>query len=524
MPAHLRALAVVLVMSLAVLWLVRRTAQQAIDPQDYQRRATLWVALTLLVFLTHNYWIYALISTPLLVVFGGRDSNRLSFFFFLLFVVPPFQAEVPGFGVFEKLLQVDHIRWLALAVLLPAYWSLRTRPDTVSFGRTLIDKFVLAYMLLWFVLQVPATTITNLFRISAYLFIDIFLPYYVASRALRDLHDYRDALMSFAVAVLVMSPLAAFELARTWLLYAGLELVLGLPYWGMGNYLARGDGGLLRASVTTGHPIALGYLMAVGVALAVFLRASIPNKRTWWMLMLGLGVGLVAAMSRGPWVGAAAMLVLLLVTGPKVASKTMQAMLWSLLAIPVLLSTQQGQKILDYLPFIGTVEAANVEFRQRLMEVCLGVLSHYPFFGALDFMSHPDMEQMRGGDGIIDMVNTYLIVAMSTGAVGLSLFLGPFVLSVLGIVRALRKLHDKEGELHLLGRALLAALVAIMVSIGTLSPILAIPVVYLSVVGMAAGYLRLVEVALAEVADPAGTPSSHWASVPSNQEQPSGQY
>lgn len=509
MPAHLRALVVILVLSLVVLWLVRGVAtERSIDPQDFKRRALAWLGLTLLAFLTHNYWIYAVLSVILLLVCGGRDSNRLCFFFFVLFAVPPFQVEVPGFGVFERLLQVDHVRWLALVVLLPAYWSLRTKPEVTPFGQTTIDKFVLAYMLLWIALQLSATTLTNLFRISLYLFIDFFLPYYVASRALRNLSDYRDALMSFAVAALLMSPVAVFELGRSWLLYSGLETVLGQPYWGMGNYLER-DGGILRASATTGHPIALGYVMCVALGLVTFLRLSTVSGRAWKLLVFGLCVGLVAAMSRGPWVGAAAMAVILLVTGPKVMSKLSQAGIWGLLIGPILLSTEKGQKVLDYLPFVGTVETANVEFRQRLMEVCLGVLANYPFFGALDFMSHPDMEQMRGGDGIIDMVNTYLTVAMMTGGVGLILFLGPFVLSGLGILRALYKLEDKDGELHLLGRALLAALIGIMVSIGTLSAILTVPVVYLSIIGMAAGYLRLVRETSEQVLPASGQMRGH---------------
>lgn len=519
MPTHLRALVVIMVMSLAVLWVMRRVAcEQAITPADYKRRATLWISITLLAFLTSNYWLFVLISVPMMVIAGRRDSNRLSLYLFVLFAVPLFAVEVPGFGVFERLLAVDHTRWLALAVLLPAYLALRAKPEVLPFGRTWVDKFVFAYMALWFILQLQATTLTNLFRITLYLFIDTFLPYYVASRALRNLRDYRDAFMSFVVALLIMSPLAAFELARSWLLYNGLEGALGQPRWGFGNYLGRGDGGPLRAIVSTGHPIALGYFMAVGLGMALYLRKSIASKRRWVMLCLGLGVGLVSAMSRGPWVGAAALLVVIIVTGPKVMSKVLQVSLWSLLGIPVLLSTEQGQKMIDYLPFIGTVEAANVEFRQRLVEVSLHVLSYFPYFGALDYMSHPEMEQMRGSDGIIDMVNTYLGVAMATGVVGLTLFAMPFLLVVIGILRALYQLPDKDSDLHLLGRALLATIVGILVTIGTVAPIVAIPAVYLCVIGMGAGYLRLVQETQDSVAMPAAVrpiaPQPRWAPQP----------
>lgn len=505
MPAYLKALVVIVLLSGTVLWLMRRVAtEKAITPEDYKRRAIVWMSLTLLAFLAHNYWLYALISVTMLLIAGGRDTNRLCFFFFLIFAIPPFTVEVPGFGVFERLLQVDHIRWMALVVLLPAWLSLRNQPDVTPFGRTFIDKVVLAYMVLWFVLQLAATTLTNQLRITLYLFIDTFLPYYVASRALRNLRDYRDALMSFGIAALVMAPVALFELLRSWLLYNGLEIALGLPYWGMGNYLERGDGGLLRASATTGHPIALGYVMSVALGMSIFLRMSIASKRSWSFVVGGLGIGLIAAMSRGPWVGAAAMFCIILSTGPNIASKMGRTAALAMVGIPLLLTTEKGQKILDYLPFIGTLESRNVDFRQRLFEVCIGVLSNFPFFGALDFMSHPDMEQMRGSDGIIDMVNTYLTVAMMTGGVGFTLFVGPFVLAVLGILRTLHRIPDKHSEMHLLGRALLAALVTVMVSIATLSSILCVPVVYLTAIGLAAGYLRLAAAAQTVTSSNAG--------------------
>lgn len=491
MPTHLRALVVIMGMSLAVLWLVRPLAlEKAITPKDFKLRVYMWLALTLLMFFTHNYWLFAFITVPLMVIYGGKDSNRLSFFFFLLFAVPPFPVELPGLGVFNRLFAVDHLRILALAVLLPAYLSLRVRPDVEPFGRNAADKFIFCYMALLFALQIPETTLTNLIRIIVTLSTDIFLPYYVASRALRNLRDYRDALMSLVIAVLIMAPIAVFETLRGWLLYSQIEMVLGLPGWGMGGYLAR-DGGILRAIAMAGHPIVLGYHMATILGLSFFLYGAIANKRKWLAMFLVLAAGLIAAMSRGPWVGTAAMLVVMLATSPKAASKFMQVAMWSLLLVPILLSTEQGQKIIDYLPFIGTVETRNVEGRQRLFEVALRVIVNYPFFGALDFLSHPEMEALRGDDGIVDLVNSYVTIALSTGLIGLSLFIGPFVAAILGLLKAVVTL-DKNSEMHLLGRALLGSLVAILVTIGTVSSICAVPVVYFSVVGLAVGYVRMV--------------------------------
>lgn len=492
MPFYIRALIVIMVLSSIVLWLGRPYATyKATLPDDYRRRALCWVVLTLTLFLSHSYYLLLLIMLPLLVLAGGKDSNRLAFYAFLLFVVPPFPFDVQGSGgAMNSLIKLDHFRWLALAVLVPAWWKLRATPGVTPFGRSTVDKFILAYILLWLVLQSMSTTLTNLVRLAFYHFLDTFLPYYVASRAARDLKSFRDAAMALVLGALLMAPVAMFEFARKWLLYNSINEVLGLPFWGFNQYLQRGEA-VLRSSVTTGHPIILGFVFAVALALNSFLRLS-TKPGLWRLATAGICGGLIAAMSRGPWVGAAVMMIVLIVTGPHVSSRLMRVSLLGLLLMPLLFMTEQGQKILDYLPFIGTVESANVEFRARLLDVSLGVLAKFPFFGALDFLEDPDMQQMRGGDGIIDIVNTYLGVAMATGVVGLTIFVAPFVLVCLGVLRRLYfSGMPRESEMHALGRSLLAALLGVMVILATASPLAAVPILYLFLIGLGDGYLDL---------------------------------
>jgi hypothetical protein len=505
MPVEIRAYVVIMLVGLMVLAVGKPiVTAYASTPEDYRRRAATWVAVTSIAFFSHSYWLFVLISTPLIWLVGTKDSSRFSLFLFLVFAVPPFRVDVPGFGGMP-LMQVNHIRWLTVALLLPAWINLRKEPGYEPFGRLLVDKFLIAYVLLWLVLNSVSTTVTNLMRIGFYFGLDIILPYIVASRALRDLRAYRDAIMSFLVAALLIGPLGLLELVRSWLLYNWLDESMGLPRWGFGNYLPRDA--FLRGAASTGHPIVLGYVMVVGLGLTLYLRSMVESGKLRALIIAGLGAGLLGAMSRGPWVAGAVMGVVIVLTAPNAGKRMMQAALGGMLVIGVAIATPQGQRAIDYLPWIGTVESQNVDFRERLLEVSLGVLAHYPFFGALDFLNHPDMEQMRGGDGIIDMVNEYLAVAMATGIVGLSLFVAPFVLAGVGIARVLRTVKA-ELELHLLGRALLAALVGIMVTIATVAAITVVPIVYLSIIGMSVGYLRLVARMRAEqrhtsLADPA---------------------
>jgi O-antigen ligase len=492
-PEHLRALMVILALAGAVFALARPLACAALMAErDFVRRRNLWLALTLAAFLAHNFWIFVAFAAALLVLAALADGNKLALYFFVLLAVPAIDAEIPGFGLVEHFFAVDFVRLLALAVLLPAWLELRMRADTEPFGRSSADKLLLAYLVLQLCLQFPHATLTETLRRGVfYAFIDVFLPYYVASRAARDPARLREALMAFALAAMVAAAIAIFEFARHWLLYTPLEAALGVD-WGMLNYLERGDG-ILRAQATTGQPIVLGTVLAAGLGLTLYVSRHFPAARWRHAALALLAGGLVAAMSRGPWIGAAVVLLVFVATGPRALTRLAKLGLAGLCVVPLLLMSSAGQALLDYLPFVGTVEMHNVTYRERLLEVSLGVVLDHPWFGAWDFLQLPVMQLLRTGDGIIDVVNTYLGVALASGFVGLALFCG-FFLAVLGeLCAGLRRAAVAEGrggDVYALGQALFCVLLGLLVIIFTTSSIGLIPIVYWSIAGLAQAYAR----------------------------------
>ena len=388
----------------------------------------------------------------------------------MLFAVPAIDAEIPGFGLVEHFFAIDYLRLLALAILLPAWFALRLRPEAEPFGRSSADKLLLAYLALQFFLQLPHATLTETLRKGVfYAFVDVFLPYYVASRAARDLAALREALMAFVLAALVAAAIGVFEFARHWLLYTPLEEALDVN-WGLLNYLERGDG-VLRAQASTGQPIVLGYVLALALCLALYLRRSMPPTRWRDGALVLLAAGLVAAVSRGPWIGAAVMLLAFVATGPRALARLAKLGVAGLCALPVLMLSSAGQVLVDYLPFVGTVEAQNVSYRERLIEISLGVVLDHPLFGAWDFLQLPVMQQLKQGQGIIDIVNTYLGVALASGLVGLALFCGFFLVVLVELFAAMRRAGERDGEPYALGQALACALLGILVMIFTTSSI-----------------------------------------------------
>jgi O-antigen ligase len=494
MPDHLKALVVILVLASAVFAFAKAPAcGSASTSTDFERRRNLWYGITLVAFLAHNFWIYTVAAAVLLLFALPREPNRLAMFFFLLFAVPAIPGQVTGLGLIQHFFTIDYIRLLILAVLVPAFLSIRSQPDVEPFGRTLPDKLIAAFGVLVFFLQLTRAGFTDALRIGVfYSVIDIFLPYYVASRCLKNLQGFRDALMAFVIAALVLAAISVFEFVKSWLLYRSLEDALGMQ-WELAIYLPRG--GFLRAQASTGQPIVLGYVMVVAIGFLLFLRKSIPNPMAWGLGMLLLTAGLVAALSRGPWLGAATMLLVFVATSPSPGLRFAKIGLLGAVVLPVLFASPAGKKIIDYLPFVGTVDEGGFTYREQLFEISIEVIKQNPLFGAPDVMLLPVMQQLKQGQGIIDIVNTYLGVALEAGLVGLSLFAGFFIAVAVGIHRSMRGLPDRNDELYLLGQVLFSTLLGILVIISASSGISVIPVIYCCVAGLGVAYTGMLALA-----------------------------
>jgi O-antigen ligase len=491
MPVHLRALVVILFLATVMFALAKSPACAiACTPRDFERRRNLWLAIVLTAFLAHNFWIFIIVTATMLLFVVPRESNKLALYFFILLVVPPFAQKITGLGVINHFFEINYLRLLALAVLFPAFLELRKEKDTAPLGRSMPDKLILGFLILNFCLTFTVSSFTNTLRVGLfYGFIDIFLPYYVASRSLKNIQGFRDALMAFGIAALLIGSIGIFEASRHWLLYASLDDAMGFD-WSYASYLER-EGAGLRAQGSTGQPIILGYVMAVAFGFFFFLKKTVPNTTIWLMGLVAIVSGMISPLSRGPWVGAGIILLLFIATGRYPIRRLMQVGFLLGMGGIALLATPYSDKIIDLLPFAGNIEVENVTYRQQLLDIGIQVIQQNPFFGAYNFFLSEEAQALKQGNGMIDLVNTYLAVGLSNGLVGLFLYAGFFISIVASIFRAMRTLPDKDSEIHILGQTLLSTLLGILVIIFTVSSILAIPVITWSVAGLGAAYAHM---------------------------------
>ncbi|UUX96851.1 O-antigen ligase family protein [Aquabacterium sp. J223] len=225
---------------------------------------------------------------------------------------------------------------------------------------------------------------------------------------------------------------------------------------------------------------------------------------------------LIASISRGPWVGAAAGLCVVYFTGSESLDvKLRRAALGSLLVIGLLALTPYGQKAVDYLPFVGTVDEGSVVYRERVFSVSLQVILQYPLFGAHSY-SGSALEELRQGEGIIDIVNAYVGVALGNGLVGLLVYVGVLLASLFTVWRSWLRSRRVEKSLDNIGRALLGGLVAMLVTLATTSMVGLIYQLYWILAGLSAGYALAVSMRAASSGSLADSSYAHTRYMASN--------
>ena len=455
--------------------------------QQFNRWRNTWIALSIIVFMSGNFWIYAILSSLLLLYVRREEQNPFALFFVLLFAIPRISENIPGFGLVNFLFPIDFVTILSFCVLLPAYISLRSEPDTEPFLSYWADRLLLIYMALAIALLMRDTTVTDAMRKVVASFATIFLPYYVASRGIKNLQQFKEVIAAFVIAAMIEGVLGMFEYSRFWLLYVNLKTYLGVN-WNMGEYLGRGDN--LRALASLGQPIALGYIMTIALGFYLFLAHHIQNK---YLKVIGLCLvlaGLYVPLSRGPWIGAALLVVLYVIISPKAIKRLSLLVAATAISLPLMASMPIGKKVIDMLPFIGKTDTENVDYRVRLLDAAYTVFNRYPFFGSVKYRDELATLGMTQGEGIVDVVNTYLDVVLEYGSIGFLIYIGFFTIVIFTIFNNFKKVEDKQSDIHLLGRILFAVQVAIMVTITSVSSILVIPVVYWAIAGLSLSYER----------------------------------
>jgi hypothetical protein len=494
---NFKELVVVLGISAIAFLFLKPFALRFTAESDFNRRRNLWLVLTFVGFLSPNIWLYVLVAGPLLLWAGRKDSNPIALYLVLLHVIPPVAVPIPLPGA-NTFFDISNYRLLALCILIPTVWRLRTDPAAPEArGLQGMDLLLLAYGVLQTVLYVrpdiPTAYLlhdstTNVLRRLFLFLLDIYALYYAVSRSCSSKTKIVDAMAAFCVVCCVMALQGVFENLRHWLLYQGLALRLSPDDAGMRlAYLMRN--GVLRAQTSAGHALALGYLLAVAFGFWLYLAPQIESRLRRMAIAVVLWAGLFAAYSRGPWIGAVVICFVTIALNPKAFGRLARSTAIVLAFAGAIALTPLGQRIAAVLPFMGgSTEAGSLDYRQRLASTSWNLIMNHPFFGDQDFISK--MQELRQGQGIIDLVNSYAGTALEYGLVGLSLFVGFILFGMLKGFRFMREVRQRDSDLARLGSCLLACTAGTLLMIYNSSFAFGYEKMFYVLAGLTAAYVR----------------------------------
>jgi O-antigen ligase len=329
---------------------------------------------------------------------------------------------------------------------------------------------------------------TNVLRRAVLFFLDTYLLYFAVSRTCQSRRKMVDAAATFCLASAIMAAIAIFENLRSWLLYVEIESIWGVPLSSV-TWLTRGSE--LRAQASAGHALALGYLLAVGFGFWLYLKSGVPSGIRRFGVTLLLWGGLFAAYSRGPWLGAVTAYFTFFAAGPSAVSRVAKGGFLALGVALLIMVSPIGDRILEILPVMGRTADGTVLYRELLAERGWEIVRAHPFFG--DQFPWPEMEDLRQGEGIIDIVNSYLFVALNYGFTGLFCFLSFILLALQRVYVRTRVIARSNPDLASFGSSLIACIVATLLMIYSSSFFLGSQKMFYVLAGLATAYAKLTE-------------------------------
>jgi len=438
----------------ALAWLFLRGAfQPLLEKREYNRAWAIIVAATLVVFLAHSLPLYgigiAIVAFVAQAYLGGGVRGKLAAFMLLMVVLPPLSWQVGDIGDISYLLGLTGARILALVLLTgPALQLMGDRRFKREGWVVPLDLAVIAYQVLKIALMAPHSTGTTLLRMLVESVLDILLPYYVASRAIRTETDLRFLLSHLVLGLAFTAAVGVAEFFANRYFYSELQFVYN-------------------------------YKWTLTLGLWTFLRG--PDWRRWqvagvYALLIGC---LVFTFSRGPWIGAI-IFGLSLLGLRRLNTKAFTALFVLLLGSAVVMKISGADQFaINALSAVfGSSEAdlSSINYRNELLDMALALLRQSPWLGVPDYASQ--MLALRQGEGIIDLVNSYIAIALDAGVIGLVIYLLPYVLAFRRMLRVpgISRRQSSDGTAGWFTAIFVAMTIALLVTIFTTSMFFTMPI------------------------------------------------
>ena len=439
----------------ALSWLLPKQLSHLISKREFAAAIYLPTACVF----SPNFVILCLLIVGFMAFIPATHEQRLRLLVFSLHLVPTFAFMIPAPPGIEYLFTVNF--YLLLSVGCVGLIAAAPRDTNAKLRQwDLLAAMLIGALLL---ASIKDASLTHGMRVITELYLVLGIPYLVVSRGFTLVRRPTDLFLAIIFGACILAAITVFESQRSWLLYEAIENSYG-AYGGTSGY-AKQRGGYLRASATFPESTSLSLFLGLVTVMVVALRKKFVRPSLFYFVLGIVVAGLVFTFAR---------------VGLLVAAIGFAALLLHMRRFGMLAAVAIGAPILlvgvqvaaPYVPVLAAAlgETGDAEgtlnYRDRLANRMLEEISNKPFFGLTQGEVRTRLADMRQGEGIIDLVNTPLAVAMQSGLIGLAMFLAP-PFALLFALYHTRRMNDPDEALA--GRAIFACLFALQVGLITTS-------------------------------------------------------
>lgn len=499
MPHYIKDLVFVLTVGGLAFLTTIRPLVPIIGRQSSWHWIIIWTMVTACTFIVRDFWLTLALCGIILFLISKFERDRAVLYLLTFCLAPAFAVTMPGIGGINNLATLTYQDFLAILLLFPIVLTRDRMPDRSG---KIPATLLFIYFCLVTLLTLRQTTVTDTMRTSLSYFLGMIVPFLAFAKGVDKAQRMQRLLLALIFVSLPLALIGALELIKGWHVYES-----AFESWGTMYYTARS--GLLRSGGPVSDSIPFGLFFMVSIGFCLGIPAKLLSRKSRVMLFTTLIIGLFSTLSRGPWLGTFVIVLVFLLTGPKPLRSLLKFITLGGISAILLYPFPIWGKIMDILPYVGSeVNTGTADYRVKLLNNAWIVINRNPFFGSVDYFNTPEMQEMMQGQHIIDVVNSYIGVALQTGFVGLSVFLLFFLACLIGLARAVLSLPETEFELKLMGRALFATLFGTLVTIFTVSSVSIIPYIYWILAGLCVAQTRIIRIHLSTSRSTVTTPRS----------------
>ncbi len=374
-------------------------------------------------------------------------SGRIALFFGLAFTISMSLGFALHPGV--NLGALTHPRILSLCIFLPMFLSLKPEPGMKKFNA--IDWAVILFFIWQILMEARAVNATSLARGVLWIFFDYIIPYIVIRRFTAN---YALILTAITFAMLSQSLIGATEAILKWHIHTDIENLAN--YYVQMNPMYKYRYGLLRAQASYMNPLifALFANMSFLCAVIFYMKPGlkVPASYTKLMVYAAIAFSILGTLSSGSRAGIAGSILIVIVMlsvnwAIKRKSDPKKLLVSAFFAALIVVFTAGGDVIRE-----------NFDYRSRLFDLGSQLMLDEPLFGVPRPQEDPRLASLVQGEGIVDIVNTYLLIGLQYGFPGLILFMYAIFGGLNRLYQCLRQTEDEKLTIGLFAFASLFVL------------------------------------------------------------------